>query len=130
MCPRVLVQNSLLPKVLPTLSTLVRFFTSMDSQMLIENSPLSEISSAIDAPVRFFVGMNPQMLGEMRLLSEPFPAFWTRVRPGFDMYATVLEQRRLLLKLLLTNGATHVQRHSRRPAVLDHIRQTLQGKKR
>lgn len=63
------------------------------------------------------------MLGEMRLLTEALAALRTGIRPGFDVYAAVLEQRRLLLELLVADGTPHVERHIRRPYanMLQHL---------
>lgn len=60
------------------------------------------------------------MLGQMRLLAEPFAALGAWVRARFYVNAAVLQQRRLLLKLFLANGASHVEWHSS-PA--KHVRQ-------
>lgn len=52
--------------------------------------------------------MDAQMLREMRLLAETLATLRTGIRPGFDVYAAVLQQRRLLLELLVADGAAHV----------------------
>lgn len=59
----------------------------------------------------------------MRLLSKSFATIRTRIRPGFDVNATVLQESALLFKLLLADGTTHVEWHTRGPAVLNNIRQ-------
>lgn len=71
--------------------------------------------------------MDAQMLREMRLLAETLATLRTGIRPGFDVYAAVLQQRRLLLELLVADGAAHVQRHIRRPHanMLQHLGQNL-----
>lgn len=57
----------------------------------------------------------------MRLLPEPFPAFRTGIGSRFYVDAAVLEQRRLLLELLLADGTAHVERHAGRSPVLDDV---------
>lgn len=87
--------------------------------MLIENRSLTEETGAIHAPVGLFVGVNTKMLREMRLLPEALAAFRTRIWPWLYMNASVLEKRWLLLKFLLADGATDVQRHC---STTEHIR--------
>lgn len=67
------------------------------------------------------------MLRQMRLLAEAFAAVGTRIGTRLDVDAAVLEECALLLELLLADGAAHVERHARRPPVLDDIRQDALG---
>jgi len=55
--------------------------------------------------------MDPQMLSEMRLLTETFAALRTGIRAGLNVNATVLQECRLLLELLVTDGTADVERH-------------------
>jgi hypothetical protein len=121
---RVLIQDGFLSEIFTALTALVRFLSGVDAEMLIEDGPLPEKPRTVDASVRFLVGVNPQVLRQVRLLPESLPAFRTRIRSRFNMYATVLEERGFLFELFLTNGTSHVQRHSRRTSVLDHIGKT------
>jgi len=124
---RVLVQDRLLTKVLAALLTLVRLLPGVDAQMLIEDRALTEIAAAVHAAVRLLVRVDAQMLREMGLLPKSFAALRARIRPRFDVYAPVLQQGGLLLELLLTDRATHVQRHAGRTSVLYHVGQTALG---
>lgn len=90
---------------------------------LIQNRALPEESRTVNTTVRLLVGVYPQMLRQVRLLPEPFAALRARIRTRLNVNAAVLQQRALLLELLLADGAAHVQRHARRPAVLYQIGQ-------
>lgn len=58
----VLVQDGLLPEVLPALRALVRLLTGVNPEMLVQDRPLSEGPLAVHARVRFFIGVDPQVL--------------------------------------------------------------------
>lgn len=94
---------------------------------LIQNGSLAEEARTVHAAEGLFVRVNPQMLREMRLLAEALATLRAGIRPGLDVYAAVLQQRRLLLELLVADGAAHVERHIRRPHadVLQHLGQYL-----
>ena len=90
---------------------------------LIQDRALPEEPRTVHAPERLLVRVDAQVLRQVGLLPEALATLRARVRPGLDVYAAVLQQRALLLELLLADRAAHVQRHTGRPAVLDHIRQ-------
>lgn len=78
---------------------------------LVENGSLAEEAWTVHAAEGLLVRMDPQMLREMGLLAESFAALGTGIGSRFDVYAAMLEQGRLLLELLVADGATHIERH-------------------
>lgn len=63
------------------------------------------------------------MLRQVGLLAEALSALRARIWTRLDVNAAVLQERALLLELLLADRTANVQRHARRPSVLDHIGQ-------